>query len=158
MKRLITLIEKASLVGASLSALFMVLIVIIITVEIVLRAGFKTSTMISDEYSAYFFVAVVLLGLAFTLKEEGHIRITLVSSALGTRAGAALDIVATLAAMALTSFTLFYASRMVFESWQLNITADTLAETPIYLSQIVIPIGLALMDLQLAARVIRRWL
>ncbi|MEH0019609.1 MAG: TRAP transporter small permease subunit [Desulfobacter sp.] len=158
MKTVIHFIERLSLGGAFLSALLMVLIVVLIAVEIFLRSLFNVSTLISDEYSAYFFVGVVLLGLAFTLKEEGHIRITLLTSVLGERGRAALDILATAMAIAVTSFALYYAAAMVFDSWQLGMRADSISETPIYLSQLVIPLGLALFDLQLVARFLKRFL
>lgn len=158
MKKLIHIIETASLWGAALSALFMVLIVLIIAVEIVLRSLFNTSTLIADEYSAYFFVAVVLLGLAFTLKEEGHIRITLLTSVMGKKGQAILDAVATVTAMFLISFALYYSCIMVYDSWYLGMQADSISETPIYLSQMVIPVGLLMLDLQLMARLIKRFL
>lgn len=158
MRRTIQFIERLSLWGASLSAVFLSLIVIIIAVEIVLRSVFNTSTLIADEYSAYFFVGVVLLGLGFTLKEEAHIRITLVTSLVGKTANQVLDLVSTLGAIAITTFALYHTSIMVFESWQLGMTADTISETPIYLSQMVIPAGLAMFDLQLAANFLKRFL
>ena len=158
MKRAITFIERLSLWGASLSAVFMVLIVVIIAVEIVLRSVFNTSTLIADEYSAYFFVGVVLLGLAFTLKEEAHIRITLLTSLLGKRGKGVLDTMATIAAMAITTFALYHTALMAYESWELGMLADSISETPIYLSQVVIPAGLLMFDLQLAARFLKRLL
>lgn len=158
MRRTIQFIERLSLWGASLSAVFLSLIVLIIAVEIVLRSVFNTSTLIADEYSAYFFVGVVLLGLGFTLKEGAHIRITLVTSLVGERANQVLNIVSTLAAIAITTFALYHTSIMVFESWQLDMTADTISETPIFLSQMVIPAGLAMFDLQLAANFLKRFL
>ncbi|MCP4116997.1 MAG: TRAP transporter small permease [Desulfobacteraceae bacterium] len=158
MKRAVTFIERLSLWGASLSAVFMVLIVLIIAVEIVLRSVFNTSTLIADEYSAYFFVGVVLLGLAFTLKEDAHIRITLLTSLLGEKGRGVLDMIATLAAMAITTFALYHTSLMVYESWELGMRADSISETPIYLSQVVIPAGLLMFDLQLAARFLKRLL
>ncbi|WP_232364306.1 TRAP transporter small permease subunit [Desulforapulum autotrophicum] len=138
--------------------MFLSLIVLIIAVEIVLRSVFNTSTLIADEYSAYFFVGVVLLGLGFTLKEGAHIRITLVTSLVGERANQVLNIMSTLAAIAITTFALYHTSIMVFESWQLDMTADTISETPIFLSQMVIPAGLAMFDLQLAANFLKRFL
>ena len=158
MRRTIQFIERLSLWGASLSAVFLSLIVLIIAIEIVLRSVFNTSTLIADEYSAYFFVGVVLLGLGFTLKEEAHIRITLVTSLVGERANRVLNLVSTLAAIAITTFALYHTSIMVFESWQLDMTADTISETPIFLSQMVIPAGLAMFDLQLAANFLKRFL
>ncbi|WDP88835.1 MAG: TRAP transporter small permease subunit [Desulfobacter sp.] len=157
MKKFITLVERLSTGGAFLSAFFMVLIVLFIAVEILLRSVFNTSTLISDEYSAYFFVGVVMLGLAYTFKEDGHIKITLLTSVLGKRGQAALDVLATVVALAATTFALYYAGVMVFDSWQLDMRADTISETPIYLSQLMIPVGLILFDLQLVARLLKRF-
>ncbi|WDP84430.1 MAG: TRAP transporter small permease subunit [Desulfobacter sp.] len=156
MKKIIDLVDRLSLGGGCLSALFMVLIVLVIAVEILLRSVFNTSTLISDEYSAYFFVGVVLLGLAFTFKEDGHIKITLVTSVLGEKGQAVLDVLTTAVAIGVTSFALYYASLMVYDSWALGMQADTISETPIYLSQLVIPLGLLLFDLQLGARLLKR--
>ena len=152
------MIEKLSLGGAFLSAIFMVLIVALIAVEILIRSVFNSSTLISDEYSAYFFVGVVLLGLAFTLKEEGHIRITLLTSVLGDKGRAFLDLFATVLAIVITTFALYYAGEMVYDSWSLGMRADSISETPIYLSQMVIPLGLLMLDLQLGARLLKRFI
>ena len=158
MKRFISIIDRLSLWGAFVSAFLMLMIVVLIAVEILLRSVFNASTLISDEYSAYFFVGVVLLGLAFTLREEGHIRITLLTSVLGPRGQAFLDILATIMAVAVTTFALYYAGAMVYDSWSLGMRADSISETPIYLSQLVIPVGLFLFDLQLVARLLKRYL
>tara|TARA_B100000614_G_C14240951_1_gene366619 strand:+ start:70 stop:546 length:477 start_codon:yes stop_codon:yes gene_type:complete len=158
MKRFISVIDGLSLGGAFLSALLMLFIVALIAVEIVIRSVFNASTLISDEYSAYFFVGVVLLGLAFTLREEGHIRITLLTSVIGPRGQAVLDVLATAMAVAVTTFALYYTSTMVYDSWSLGMRADSISETPIYLSQMVIPAGLLLFDLQLVARLLKRFL
>ena len=152
------MIEKLSLGGAFLSAIFMILIVALIAVEILIRSVFNSSTLISDEYSAYFFVGVVLLGLAFTLKEEGHIRITLLTSVLGDKGRAFLDLFATVLAIVITTFALYYAGEMVYDSWSLGMRADSISETPIYLSQMVIPLGLLMLDLQLGARLLKRFI
>lgn len=158
MKKFINIIDRLSLGGAWLSGLFMLLIVLLIAMEIVLRSLFNTSTLISDEYSAYLFVGVVLSGLAFTLKEDAHIRITLLTSVIGKKGSNVLDIAATITAMAILSFALYYSGIMVFESWQLGMRADSISETPIYLSQMIIPLGLLLFNLQLGARILKRFL
>ncbi len=158
MKRLIAAIEKLSVWGAFLSATFMIFIVALILVEIVLRAVFNTSALISNEYSAYFFVGTVLLGLAYTLKEKGHIKIMFITSVLSRRGRAILNVLTTLIAIAITSYALYHASLMVYDSWQLGIRADSISETPVFLSQLAIPIGLLLLDLQLMARILRRLL
>lgn len=59
---------------------------------------------------------------------------------------------------AITTFALYHTALMVYESWELGMRADSISETPIYLSQVVIPAGLLMFDLQLAARFLKRFL
>lgn len=156
MKKVIFAIEKLSKWGAFLSSICMILIVLLILVEIVLRAVFNASTLISNEYSAYFFVGMVLLGLAYTLKVEGHIRITFVTSMLSQKGKDILDFISSIIAMAVTTYALYHASLMVYDSWQLGMRADSISETPVFLTQLAIPIGLAMLDLQILVRILRR--
>ena len=154
--RLIEWIERCSLVGGYASGFFMVLIVILISVEILARTLFGTSTLIADEYSAYFFVAVVLLGLAFALKDGAHIRITLVQTRLTENGRRILDLAVTLIALVLALYAFRHAVEMVYDTWSLEMTADSISETPIWIPQVVIPVGLLLFILQLAAHFLRR--
>lgn len=154
--RLLRWIDRCSLIGGYASGFFMVLIVILISVEILARTLFGVSTLIADEYSAYFFVAVVLLGLAFALKDGAHIRITLIQTRLSERGRRVLDLVSILFAMVLASYALFHSVEMVYDTWSLEMTADSISETPIWIPQVVIPVGLLLFILQLAANFIRR--
>lgn len=143
--------EGLSLGGAFLSALFMGLIVLLIVVEITLRTVAGASTFVASEYSGYFLVAVVVLGLAYTLREEAHIRITLVHSRLPRRWRRRVDVLVGLSSMVMTAFILVYAVLMVYETRALEMTADTISETPLWIPQVVIPVGLVLFLFQFAA-------
>lgn len=156
--KLINWIEVCSKAGGYISAFFMVLIVILITVEIFLRTIFNFSTLIADEYSAYFFVALVMLGLGCTLKDEAHIRINLILSRLGTRAQLLADMAVIALAITLCSFALYHSAIMVYDTYTLEMTADSISETPIWIPQIVIPFGFLLFDLQLLSNFLRRLL
>lgn len=158
MKRILQIIEKASTAAAYASGILTLLIVLLIMVEIVLRSVFNTSTLISDEYSAYFFVGVILLSLAYTFRTDGHIRITLLISMLGRRGRFLMEVLATTVAIVIITYALYYSSVMVYDSWSLGMSADSISETPIYLSQLVIPVGLILLDFELVARLIRKFL
>jgi len=153
---IIKLADKLSNISAYLSGILMILIIILITFEIFLRAFFNTSTLIADEYSAYFFVGVVMLGLAYTLKENSHIRITLISSRLNKKINKYLDLSVTLIAVLICSFLLYHSILMAYDTYSLEMTADTIAETPLYLPQLFLPIGFFVFDLQLISYFIRR--
>ena len=61
-------------------------------------------------------------------------------------------------AMILCGFALYHSILMVHDSYLLEMTADSISETPIYIPQIMIPVGLILFMLQLAAVFTRRLL
>ena len=158
MNRLLHWIDTLSRTGAYLSSLAMLLIVALILVEIVLRSLFGTSTLISDEYSGYLMVALVMLGLSHTFAQGGHIRITILAERLQGRAAQVLDLAAASGALTLGLFALYHSLWMVEDTFSYRILADSISETPLYLPQILIPLGLLLLDLQIAAYMLRRLL
>jgi TRAP-type C4-dicarboxylate transport system permease small subunit len=134
----------------------MIFIVALILIEIFLRTFFHTSTLISDEYSAYFFVVVVMLGLAYTFKDEGHIRITIILGKLNPKLNKILDIICLLIALALTVFMFYYSMKMVIDTRSLDMRADSIAETPVYIPQIALPVGYFLFILSIIGKIMRR--
>ena len=158
MEKLLKWIDTCSKLGAYLSAFSMLSIVLLILVEIILRSLFHTSTMISDEYSGYLMVGLVMLGLSYTLASGSHIRITIVAGQFKGRASQILDLLVILAALALINYALYHSIRMVQDTFAYGILADSISETPLYIPQVLIPVGLALLDLQLVARFLRRLL
>lgn len=158
MKKLIAAIEACSKAGGYVSGLFMILIVLLIVVEIIVRSVFNSSTLIGDEYSAYFFVVVVMTGLAFSMKEGAHIRISIIRSRLSQPALRILDLAVLLVAIVLSCYGLYHAILMTYDVWDLGMTADSISETPIYIPQLVIPVGLLLFILQLVCDFLRRLL
>jgi TRAP-type transport system small permease protein len=149
-------IDRISKIAGLLSAVFMVLIVILINVEIVIRTFFNRSTYIADEYSSYFLVAVVLLGLAYAAKHNCHIRVEVIRTRLSKGSRRIVDIFCLAAAIILMLYGTYHASYMAFDAYSMNITADSISETPIFLPQLMIPLGLILFVLQLIATLIRR--
>ncbi len=81
MDRILKTIDFISKLGAYISGFFYApYCVFDISGDFFCVPFFKTSTMVSDEFSAYFMVFSVFLGLAYTLKEGKHIKITLITS------------------------------------------------------------------------------
>jgi len=154
--RLLRLLDFLSLAAGWVAAGFVVLIVLLMGVEILSRALLGTSTMVVSDYTGYFLVALVLLGLGFTLREDGHIRIKLVRMRLPRDVGRVVDILVALAAAAMTVFALRSSLRLVTASLRLDMRADTVAQTPFWIPQLAIPVGLALLLIQLLAFIIRR--
>ncbi|MGE4298083.1 MAG: TRAP transporter small permease subunit [Desulfovibrionaceae bacterium] len=156
MERLCRIIEGLSRGGAFVSAFFMLAIVALILVEIVVRATLGASTLIASEYSGYFLVALVVFGFGHTFHDKAFIRIGLLLAHLPHGARRALDVLMALGALGITLYVLAYSVDMAWESWQLDMRADTMSETPFWMPQLVAPLGLALLALQLCAFIARR--
>jgi len=156
MRRLQHCVEGLCRAGAFLAALFMALTVALIVLEIALRSFFGTSTMITAEYSGYFLVAMVSLGLAYTLHHKSHIRITLIYDRLRPATQLKLDIGAAVLALGICGYAIYYSAQMVFENRALGMTADTVSETPLWIPELAVPIGFILLFLELVAFLLRR--
>ncbi len=157
MRKIINFIEKISKLGAYISAFFMLLIVAIISTEIFLRSMFNKSLLISDEYSAYFMVASIFFGLAYTLREGKHIKITIITSRIkNKKASLILDIVVYLIAFGISTFACYFSFLMVNETRSLDMRADSIAETPLWIPEISVFLGFLLLSLQLLAMILRR--
>ena len=67
-------IDKIVDFGEVLASISVVLILILVCAEVFFRL-FNRSTMVADELGAYLNAAIVFLGMSYTLREGGFIRI-----------------------------------------------------------------------------------
>jgi TRAP-type C4-dicarboxylate transport system permease small subunit len=74
MKSLINAIDRISGFGGWTAGVLMVIALVIGVSEIVTRYVFGKTLYIADEYSGYLMAMLTFLGLAYTLRERGHIR------------------------------------------------------------------------------------
>lgn len=160
MEKILQWAKKISESATLISSLAMLLIVLLILLEVFVRSFFDTSTMITDEYSAYLYVVLVFFGLGYTLATEGHIRVKILLSRLNERSQALMDLCATVMALGLTGFALKFSVSLVWEAYVLRMVSETPAQTPMWIPQTAIPLGLALFMAQLLAHgwsALTRW-
>ena len=142
--------------GASLSSLLIIALVGLIMVEIIGRSFFDYSTMLADEYSGYFYLALVFLGFAYTFDEEGHIRISIVTGRLQGSIKRWVDVLAGVMTLAILLFALYYSWDFMIESHEMEMLSEGVSETPLYLTQIPIVVGLGLFALSALVFVLGR--
>lgn len=159
MTKLLTRLDglgRVSRAGAYLASFFMLLIVGLILVEILVRSLFGSSTQIASEYSGYFMVALILLGFAETFRSGSFIRIELLLPRLPKKVAKVVEILAALFSLAITIYALCYSIDMVRESFTLDMRADTMAETPFWIPQMALPVGLVLLAMEIVLYILRR--
>ncbi len=154
--KILLLSRKLSLLGAILSSVLILALVALITVEIIGRSLFDYSTMLADEYSGYFFLASVFLGLAYTFRENGHIRITIITSKLSSNIKRWADILSGLMLLAMLFFALYYSWNFMIESKEMEMVSEGVSETPLYLTQIPIVVGLSIFSVAVVAFILKR--
>lgn len=145
-------IEAAAM---SISALAIVAITVMVCVEVVLRTVFGISTLVSTEYAGYLLVAHVYLGLAWTFRDGGFIRVDLVPGVLRGRAAAVFDFAMALIGCLIFCFYTWYLIGFVIQSYRAGTMSVFVTRTPLWIPQIVLPIGSILMTWTLFLAAVR---
>lgn len=127
------------------SAFMLLAMVALLGVEIVARALFRTSTQIADEYSGYLFTWMTLCCLLYAQRSDRLIRVDSLRSRLAPRVRAAVDSVASLLAATLMAVLLYATWEMFRASVAFNTLSIQPSQTPLYIPQVIMPVGFALL-------------
>lgn len=132
---------------------------ILITANALSRKLFSVASASAFDLQWQFFAAVALLMAAYTLQRDEHVRIDIVSSRLGERGRAWLDLLGicfvllpVCAALVLVSWPHFLDS---FQSSESRATRDSTSTIPAWIIKGFIPAGFVLLGLQGVAEGIR---
>ena len=132
-----------------ISATLLVYIVCHISVEIVLRSFFATSTFSMDEFVGYAIGSMTFLSLAHTFRHRKHIRVSILQSFIKGRAAIAVELMCIAFTFGITLFLARYIWRTLARDFNRGTVSPTLTETPIWLIDSAIFIGLVLFMMQL---------
>lgn len=149
-------IDRLPLWGAYLSSFLIIFLVLLILTEIFMRFFFDSSTMIADEYSGYLYLSSIFLALGYTFSENAHIRINIISSRFGKTTNRFIDIIAGIISLFVLFFIFYRSILLAYDSYEFDMHSEHVSHTPIYLTQIVMPIGLSLFILTVFIFVLKR--
>ena len=124
------------------------LIFALILVEIFVRALTGSSTFITEEYSGYLLSWFAFLGMAYTLKSDGHIRVNILLSKLGTTKKTLLEVFACLVGCAGFLFLTVYLAALFYDSLAMGVKSMHVSQTPLFIPQCIPVLGSAIMVLQ----------
>ncbi|MGE0735384.1 MAG: TRAP transporter small permease [Alphaproteobacteria bacterium] len=127
--------------GSALAGLSLLASLGLVSYSVVLRYAFNRPQSWVDEIVGYLLVATVMLAAADTLRRGEHIGVDVLTERLGPR-GKKISFVVGLVAVALT------AGIYVFEGWDTamfshitGIVSTGYLETPVWLPQLLVPLG-----------------
>ena len=110
------------------------------------------------ELQWYLFSAIFLLGGAYTLKRDEHVRVDVFHAALHPRRRAKIDLAGTIVFLIpFCLFVLWTSWAPVVNSWRILERSPDPGGLPRYPVKMLIPLGFVLVFLQAMALLIRRW-
>jgi len=139
LKRLNKICSK---IGLYLAGAGIVITTLLITIEIFCREFLSFSLMVTDEYSSYILVLITFLGLAYTMNEDGFIRIQIVRDRVNETVKNILDILAYAISLIYTIIAFYYSTQFTLKTYNLGLTSPTITKTPLIIPQSFIVIGL----------------
>ena len=121
MKNLITKIENVSELTGQFTAWFTLFIVLITFIVVILRYVFDIGSIALQESITYFHAFVFMLGAAYTLKHEGHVRVDIFYRKISKIKKAWVDLLGTLFLLFPVCLFILYSSwEYVITSWRLH--------------------------------------
>ena len=150
------IVGRIAQAGALLAAVAIVAILVLVCVETALRQ-FRVSLLVTDEIAGYLNAAAVFLGLAWTLREGGFIRVELLYDRARGVVRHALRWLIGLTSIAFAAVLLWVCVRHVLYALQHDTRAVSIIDTPEWIPQSVMVVGLAILSLQLLAWLVARF-
>jgi len=139
-----------------LCRLALIAMIVIINSELVTRNVFGFSFYMSDEYGGYLLVALTFLSLPQCILHASFHRVTFVLHRLPRRIREAVLVAFNVVALGFALVILWQATVLTINSKSLNATAPTLLMTPLWIPQLLMPIGMAATSVTLARLLLRR--
>jgi TRAP-type C4-dicarboxylate transport system permease small subunit len=111
--------------------------------------------MVADEVSAYMLVALSFLGLAYTWRQGGHVRITILVSRLPGKAAAWVRLIGLIMTFIFMIELDRAAYKMIVYALQINLRSSTWLMFPLFWPQLTVFIGFVLLTLLLVIDIFR---
>jgi TRAP-type C4-dicarboxylate transport system permease small subunit len=129
-----------------LAGFFLVMVAVLSISQIVGRLlGFAAVT--GDEFGGYCMAASSFLGLAWTLRANEHIRVTLLTAYLRRGGRRVLELSCLVIAAGLIGFFTFWAAEMVLTSYRLDDISQGLVPIKLWIPQLGMALGLAILSI-----------
>lgn len=149
------LVDGMAAAAAAVAALCLAVLTAIVLAEIAVVWLFNFSLDFSWEYAAFLMCAAFFLGMGWTLRQSGHVRVTLFAHNLPEGAARLLDMAATAVGTAISGFLTYALGVLAWGAFLGGSRTFTPTATPLAVPQGVATLGMAILTLVLLARMVR---
>lgn len=145
-----------SLIGASIAALALAIIVGSVAVEVVSRSLLKSPTIWAVEVATYSLIISGFLGSAYVLRQGRHLEVSLFIDRLTPKVKSYIGVLTDIAAVIFCVIVVLYAIRFVGLSRMIGAVSVSELRVPLWLPQMAVPAGFALLALEFFSRILVR--
>lgn len=138
-----------------IAALNLAIVFLLVTYEMTARSMFGTSLPWAEEFSRVLLITLVYFSAIGLTRTDGHIRIEFVVGMFGERAQMLLVRMSDLLCLAFSLAATWLGVIFVQESIRFNLSfAHSDLPFPVWVAQLIVPVGFSLISLRLALRLI----
>jgi len=141
-------IDKLSDFGGIIGGALIPVATCMIFYEVIKRYFFKSPSTWVTEISIYMVLASVLLSIAYTLKENYHIRVDFITNMLSARAKTILEIVTSFLALSFCFYLIWEGAKLTLEAFMMGEKTATILRAPRFVLLGLVPLGGAMLALQ----------
>ncbi len=144
-QRIIVLLTNLGLWISGIAVLFMIFL---ITLEVAGRKLFGFSTLVADEFSGYLLVVTTFMGGAYTLTTKGFTRMEVIYNRFKGGSRWMIDLAFNLVSLVFLMIVDYWAWVHVLSSYRSGLTSISIFQTPLYIPQLFMGIGVTFLVLQ----------
>lgn len=148
-------IERMSTLMAWLGKSCVFLMIPLITYEVFTRYVLGFAARIAEEFGGYLLVGATFLGLAYTMKEGGHIRVLALVNRLNEKLANRLRLLTLAVVLSITIVFVIFAAQMVLRSYTLGLKSTTIWLVPMHFPQLLLLIGVFFFLLQVLVEIFK---
>ena len=153
---IVKIIEKVTdVLSGRLQAGIIFFLMVMLLVEVLTRYILRSPLSIADEMGGYLLVAITFMGLAYTWKEKGHVRVSLLVSRLPQKFAHLLRFITLILATVFTLPLMKACYDLISDSILFESRSGSWLRTPLAYPQTILLIGAVLLFLQLVAEIIK---
>ena len=131
----------------------MVVMVVGQTYEVILRYIFGRSTGIMDELVSQCLVGIIVTGTAYTLRENAHVRITMLTDRINSDVRRWLAVITSIISLAGSVLAAYYLFGEAFDSYQNQVRSLSPLNTLLYIPQGALALGFSCLSWEIVLEI-----
>jgi TRAP-type C4-dicarboxylate transport system permease small subunit len=155
MKRAGQIVDWIADMGGYFSGWLVPVMMLLVVVEVFMRYVLERPPMVADEFSAYLLVAISYLGLAYTWRQKGHVRITIFVGRFSPRSSSWVRLITLLLNLIFLLALTQTGYKMIVYALKINLRSSTWLTFPLFWPQLTVFIGFVLLTLVLVVEIVR---